>query len=213
MNRIPTRAVAAVLAVVAVLAAAGTVAVILLRGPGSITITAVFRRTPGLFPGNHVDVLGIPVGTIKKVTAEPNDVIVVMSVHSDVRVPRDAKAVLMAPGVVNDRYVELTPAYTDGGGPVMRDHDVIPMTNTAIPLDTNQILGSIDQLTKALGPEGANRSGALSLALHNVARELHGNGKHIHATTVALGNLVGSLSDTAPELASTIRNLASLTRR
>jgi phospholipid/cholesterol/gamma-HCH transport system substrate-binding protein len=212
VRRIPASVIAAVVAMAVVLVAVGAVLIIVFRGPDSITISAVFRRTPGLFPGNHVDVLGIPVGTIKKVTAEPHDVIVVMSVHSDVKVPADAKAVLMAPGVVNDRYVELTPAYSDAGGPVLKDDANIPLSNTAIPLDTNQILGSIDSLTKALGPEGANRNGALSLALHNVARELNGNGKHIHATTIALSKLVGSLSGTAPELAATIRNLAGLTQ-
>jgi phospholipid/cholesterol/gamma-HCH transport system substrate-binding protein len=185
-------------------------AVVVLRGPGTITVTAEFRRAPGLYVGNHVDVLGITVGTIKKVTAEPNGVIVEMAVHDNIKIPAQAKAVLMAPGVVNDRYVELTPAYD--GGLVMADHATIPVDRTAIPLDTNQILSSLDGLTKALGPTGANRNGAFSQALHNIARELQGNGKHIHATTVALSQLVSSVSRTAPAFADTIRNLADLTQ-
>ena len=34
-----------------------------------------------------------------------------MSYDADVKIPADAKAVIIAPSIVGDRYVQLTPAY------------------------------------------------------------------------------------------------------
>ena len=81
------------------------------------TLTAEFPRTVSIYQGSDVRVLGVPVGKIDSVTPSGTQVIVTMHYDADVQVPADAKAVIISPSIVGDRFVQLTPAYT--GGPVL----------------------------------------------------------------------------------------------
>src|SRR3954454_6862731 len=99
------RALVAGTATVALLAAGGCGVI----GGDQKTITAHFTDSIGLFPGNHVDVLGVPIGTVTKVEPQGTSVAVTMRIPSDVKVPANAGALIIPPTVITDRYVELTP--------------------------------------------------------------------------------------------------------
>ena len=66
----------------------------------------------------------------------------------------------MPPSIVSDRYIQLSPVYRSG--PVLEDNTVLGRDRTAAPLELDDIFGSLNQLNKALGPDGANKDGALS---------------------------------------------------
>ena len=70
------------------------------------------RATISVYEGSDVRVLGVPVGTVTRVEPTGTDVTVTMAYDDDVKLPADAKAVIIAPSVVGDRYVQLTPAYS-----------------------------------------------------------------------------------------------------
>ena len=93
---------------VALLIVIGLVGAVASRGGSTQTISAQFSEAPGLYAGNHVDMLGIPVGSVTSIQPGPDYVLVKMSVRSDVKIPADAGAVIMAPTVVADRFVQLT---------------------------------------------------------------------------------------------------------
>lgn len=173
-----------------------------------MTITARFATTPGLYKGNQVKILGMPVGTVTSVHPGPNYVSVVMHVPASTRIPASAKAVILAPQVVNDRYVQLTPAYT--GGPLMTNHAVIPVANTAVPISVDEIIKSLDQLAVALGPSGANRSGALSALIASAAKAFGPNGAPVHSTLTSLGQAFGALSSQGPDLTTLLNSLGNL---
>ena len=97
--------------VVALLVAAGFT---FLGGEERKTLTAHFPRTVSLYEGSDVRVLGVAVGTVDSVTPSGTDVVVKISYEESVKIPSDAKAVIISPSVVGDRYVQLTPAYTGG---------------------------------------------------------------------------------------------------
>jgi phospholipid/cholesterol/gamma-HCH transport system substrate-binding protein len=182
-----------------------------LSSSGSPTrLTAYFAETPGLYPGNSVDVLGIPVGRITSVTPQPGHVAVAMTINAGIRIPASATAFLMAPNVVNDRYVELDPAYT--GGRYLPDHAVIGTDHTAVPESVDQIIGSLDQLAVALGPRGANASGALSQLFHRAAQAFAGDGPAIHTTIGSFGQALSALSANSSQLTALIDNMGNLTR-
>ena len=130
------------------------IAALVTNGGSSMTISARFATAPGLYTGNSVDVLGMPVGKVTKITPGPTYVTVVMQVPSSTPIPARADALVMAPQVVNDRYVQLNPGYT--GGPRIQDNAVIPMSRTAVPISVDGIVDSLDQLARALGPNGVN---------------------------------------------------------
>ncbi|BAN29658.1 hypothetical protein MAHJHV61_50420 [Mycobacterium avium subsp. hominissuis] len=79
-------------------------------------IVGYFTSAVGLYPGDQVRVLGVPVGTIDTIDPRPTDVKITMSVSQDVKVPKDAKAIIMSPNLVAARFIQLTPAYTGGAG-------------------------------------------------------------------------------------------------
>ncbi len=114
-----------------------------------------------------------------KVTPGPTYVTVVMQVPATTPIPAGAQAVLMAPQVVNDRYVQLDPAYS--GGPLMarRCH---PDRRTQVAISVDEIIDSLDALAKALGPNGANAHGALSDFVASAAKAFGPNGAALHST-------------------------------
>jgi phospholipid/cholesterol/gamma-HCH transport system substrate-binding protein len=208
VKRIPlkTRLVAATGLVVALVA--GGIVALVTGGTAPMTITARFATAPGLYPDNFVDVLGMPVGKVIKVTPGPTYVTVAMQVPASLAIPAHAQAIIMAPQVVNDRYVQLNPAYT--GGPRMRNHAVIPASRTETPISVDGIVDSLDQLAKTLGPNGVNAHGALSAFVSSSAHAFGGDGAELHSTLTSLGSALGALSSKSPQLTALFDNLGNL---
>jgi phospholipid/cholesterol/gamma-HCH transport system substrate-binding protein len=173
------------------------------------TLTAHFTRTVGLYPGSEVRVLGVPVGTVRSVTPEGTTVRVVLDVDADQKIPADAKAAILSPSLVSDRYVQLLPAWT--GGPVMHDGGDIPVDRTAVPVELDRVAQSLDDLAVGLGPDGANADGSLSRLLHTAARNLDGQGDDVNEAITELSKAVGTLSDGRGDLFGTVTNLQSFT--
>jgi phospholipid/cholesterol/gamma-HCH transport system substrate-binding protein len=128
---------------------------------------------------------------------------------SAVKVPANAGAVIVAPSLVSDRYVQLLPAYTSG--PVMRSGAIIARERTAVPVELDRISQSLDDLLVALGPGGANKNGALSRVLDTGAKNLKGQGTAIHDTTHDLSLALQTLAGGKNDLFSTVENLQSFT--
>ena len=205
------RIVIAVAAGLAVLLVGGFVIYRVFIHQDTYKITARFTATPGLYPGNTVDILGVPKGTVDSLTPTPHYVDVVLSLPTDVKVPAGAKAVLMAPNPVSDRFVELTPPYT--GGPTLQPGAVIDVTDTVVPLELDSIYSSLDNLATSLGPEGANAHGDLSALLHALAGLANGNGKHLHQVIDRVAAALPALTAHPQDLAALIRGLDQLTGR
>jgi phospholipid/cholesterol/gamma-HCH transport system substrate-binding protein len=210
VRRIPLRKVVTVVVVALVALLAGGIAVLVTSGPSTMTFSARFATAPGLFTGNAVDVLGMQVGSVTKITPGPTYVTVAMQVPAGSPIPADADALIMAPQVVNDRYVQLNPGYS--GGPLMQDNAVIPLSRTAVPISVDGIVDSLDQLARALGPNGANAHGALSAFVASSARAFGGDGTALHSTLTSLGQALGALSSKSPQLTALFDNLGNLSQ-
>lgn len=169
------------------------------------TLTASFPRTVSLYEGSDVRILGVPVGTVESVTPTGTDVTVTMSYDAKYKLPDDAKAVIISPAVVGDRFVQLTPVYT--GGKVLEDGAKLSIERTATPLELDEIYESIDQLTVALGPRGANSNGSLTNLLDSTAENFAGQGKQFHETITNLGKFTGTLENSKEELFGTVREM------
>ena len=184
-----------------VVAAAFTV----LGGEDRKTLTALFPRTISVYEGSDVRILGVPVGTVDSVTPSGTDVVVTMSYDADVQIPAEAEAVIISPSVVGDRYVQLTPAYT--GGELLADNATLEADRTAVPLELDQIYENLDRLNVALGPNGANRNGALSDLLEVTAENFGGQGEELNQTIQDVGKFSQTLSDNREEFFSSTRAL------
>jgi virulence factor Mce-like protein len=161
-------------------------------------VTAYFPRAVSVYEGSDVRVLGVAVGQVEEVEPEGTKVKVVMTYDAEVEIPKTAQAVLISPSVVGDRYIQLTPAYESG--PVMADNTVIDVDRTAIPLELDEIYSSIDELTVALGPQGANKDGALTDLLEQTAKNFGGQGAAFHQTIKDFGRFSETLDNNKDEL-------------
>jgi phospholipid/cholesterol/gamma-HCH transport system substrate-binding protein len=132
-----------------------------------------------------------------------------MSYDAGVKVPDDAKAVIVSPSIVGDRFVQLTPVWTDG--PVLDDGATLQTDRTAVPLELDQIYQSLDDLTVALGPDGANAKGALTDLLETTAANFGGQGAKFHQTIQDFSQLTGR-STTTRRSSSARRGLEGLIR-
>jgi phospholipid/cholesterol/gamma-HCH transport system substrate-binding protein len=172
-------------------------------------VTGMFSRAVGLYPGSDVRVLGVPIGTVISVTPEGDQVAVEFEYDAAVKIPANAMAAVVSPSLVSDRYVQLLPAYTSG--PVMTSGSTIARDHTAVPVELDRISQSLDDLMVALGPDGANKNGALSRLLDTGAKNLNGQGGAIHDTTHDLSLALQTLAGGKDDLFSTVKNLQSFT--
>ncbi|MFE3174283.1 MCE family protein [Amycolatopsis sp. NPDC059090] len=180
-----------------------------LRDTGGTKISAYFGKTVGLYAGSSVRVLGVAVGEVTAVTPEGQAVRVDMKVNDDVPIPKDVGAVVVSPSLVSDRYVQLTPSYDSG--PTLASGTVLARDKTATPVELDDLYASLDKLSTALGPNGANKNGAFSDLLDTAAANLKGNGKDLNSTVTRLADLAGTLDDSKDDLFSTVKNLNSFT--
>ena len=178
-------------------------------GGGTRHITAYFTRTIGLYQGNDVRILGVKVGKIDKLTVQGTRVKVEISYDGKYQLPSDVQAVIVPPSVVSDRYIQLTPAYT--GGPVLADHAVLDTDRTQVPLEFDEIFRNLDQLNVALGPQGANKHGALSRLIDISAKNLNGNGQVLNGALKQFSAAISTLAGSRTDLFATVRQLQKFT--
>jgi phospholipid/cholesterol/gamma-HCH transport system substrate-binding protein len=179
-------------------------------GERGTRITAYFDKAVGVYPGSEVKVLGVSVGQIDTVVPQGSVVRVELTVDGGVEIPAGAHAVEVAPSLVSDRYVQLTPAYE--AGPLMASGTVIPRERTETPVELDDLAASVNELATALGPNGANANGALSNVLDTAAANLSGNGELLGNTIRELSAAAATLSNSSGDLFSTVDNLQRFTK-
>ncbi len=169
------------------------------------TLTVDFPRTNSLYEGSDVRVLGVPVGEVKKLKAQGDHVEVTLTYETDVRLPADVKAVIISPAIVGDRFVQLAPAYS--GGAVLPDNTKLGIDRTAVPVELDEIFKSLNDLSVALGPKGANKDGTLSNLIEDSAKQLDGQGQQLNETLTNFAKLNTTLSDNKDELFGSVQEI------
>ena len=200
MKKIVIAAVAAVLVV-----AIATAGYFVYVGVTRTTVVAQFSSTTGLYAGDDVRVLGVNVGKVRSIDPQGDDATVTMDIDSDVSIPADAQAVIIAQSLVSARFVQLTPVYA--GGPELADDAVIPLERTAVPVEWDEIKTELTKLSTALGPDGVDEQGPAGRFIDVAAENLDGNGESLRSTLTELSDTMRVLSDGRTDLFATIRNL------
>ena len=175
---------------------------------GGHKVTAYFPSAVGLYPGDDVRVVGVPVGKIDAIEPRTSDVKVTMTVKDGVKVPADARALIIAPNLVAARFIQLTPAYT--GGEVLADDASIGLDRTAVPVEWDEVKEQLTQLSAQLGPQQESMQGPLSSVVNQAAATFDGNGDSFRQALRELSQTAGRLGDSRTDLFGTIRNLQVL---
>lgn len=175
------------------------------KSDGKKYLTVDFEQTNSVYKGSDVKILGVPVGTVQSLKPRGNVVRVKIAYDGKQKLPADVKAVVVSPSIVGDRFVQLSPAYN--GGPTLEDHALLSVERTAVPIELDAVYQSLDDLSVALGPKGANKEGALSNLLDGTAKQLDGQGAQINETIKNFGKLSTTLDNNKDELFGGVREV------
>jgi virulence factor Mce-like protein len=174
-------------------------------------MVAQFDNSAGLYPTNNVQVLGMKVGSVTKVTPKTGYVEVEFTVDKNVKIPADAQAVTLQTSILAERSIELTPPYR--GGPALEDNTTIPLTRTKTPVEFTRTLDMVDRLASSLNGDGKG-NGAVRTLVDSAAAMADGNGERIKS---ALGELSKALklsadggAQTKEQLTAVVDNLSTL---
>ncbi len=174
-------------------------------------MTAQFDSASGLYEGNVVAVLGMPVGKITKINAKGGYVEVEFTVDRRVKVPAGAQAVTVSTSILTDRQIELTPPYR--GGPILENHDTIGLTRTKTPVEFSRVLGVLDHVTKSLEGDG-HGGGPVADVLNNGTKVVDGNGGQIKSALDELSKALRLSSDggaaTREQITTIVKNISTL---
>jgi phospholipid/cholesterol/gamma-HCH transport system substrate-binding protein len=177
-------------------------------GVGRTHLVAYFDNSNGIFVGDEVRIVGVPVGTIDKIEPQPLRVKISFWLDDQYKVPADAKAVILSPSLVTARAIQLTPAYTSG--PVMADNTVIPQERTAVPVEFDDFRQQLQKLDDALQPTQPGGVSPLGAFVHTTADNLRGQGVTIRDTIIKLSQAISALGDHSNDLFTTLKNLSIL---
>jgi phospholipid/cholesterol/gamma-HCH transport system substrate-binding protein len=199
----------AVVATLAVILTIGVVFAVRMSGTSNrIHVTAYFANSNGVFVGDEVRVLGMPVGTIDAIEPQPGGAKIGFWVDQKFKVPAEANAAIIAPSLVSVRAVQLTPAYTTG--PVMTNGAVIPKERTVVPVEWDDLRVQLQRLSDTLQPTQPGGVSTLGEAINTAADNLRGQGNSIRDTLTKMSQAFDALGDHSSDWFSTIKNVSTL---
>lgn len=205
-RRIPPRPIA--IAVVVLVVAAGLLSWRLAQDDPTL-VTADFADTTGVYAGNDVLYLGVPVGEITRIEGRGTTMRVHMELDPGTDLPADAGAEILQTSLITDRVVELGPAYV--GGPRLASGAHIDVAHTRSPATVDEIARTVSRLTRALNrttPGGTDIGDVIGRA----ADTLDGNGPRIRRAIVESTEALRTLNAHGGDVQAVVRNLARLTR-
>ena len=167
-------------------------------------VTAYFDRAISLYPSSGVRVLGLPAGKVTDVEVVGARVKVEMTIKESVPIPPDASATIVPLSLIGERYVQLTPAWTEGQ-PRAKDGMVIPLSRTDIPVEPDEALAAVKKFIDTLDPDA---TGAL---VQNLADDLDGNGAGLNRALEGLAGLTTTFADKDQQLVSIIDHFDAFT--
>jgi phospholipid/cholesterol/gamma-HCH transport system substrate-binding protein len=175
---------------------------------GTYTVVGYFTSATGLYPGDDVRVVGVPIGSIESISPEADAVKITMRVQDSVKLPADARAVIIAPNIVAARFIQLAPAYKQGQA--MKDGGSIGLDRTAVPVEWDDVKSQLTQLSQQLGPRAGQVQGPLGAFINQAADTFDGNGDSFRRALRELSQTAGRLGDSRTDLFGTVKNLQIL---
>jgi phospholipid/cholesterol/gamma-HCH transport system substrate-binding protein len=200
---------AVVISVVAALAVlvAGYGGWLLIRKMTTNTVVAYFAQTYSLYPGDDVQIMGVPVGAIDEVEPAGDKMKVTFHYKSKYKVPADASAVILNPTLVASRNIQLEPPYN--GGAALADNAVIPIERTQVPVEWDDLRDNISKTVSELGPTPEQPRGPFGDTIESLSDGLAGKGKAINKSLNSLSTALLAINDSRGETFAVLRGLAA----
>lgn len=199
-----TRTALVVVGVAATVAAA--VALVPQTATTSLVITAQFENSVGLYQGNDVSVLGMPVGKVSKITPKDSYVEVELTIDKNIDVPADVSAATVSTSILTDRHVELTPPYH--GGPKLASGDALGLSRTHTPVEFDRTLAMINKLSRSLS--GDHKGGGPLADLIGLGAQIStGSGAELRTTLDRMSQALRLGADSGARTKKDIQTIAA----
>jgi len=103
-------------------------------GDNSYSLVAKFTTVTGLRIGSPVNILGIDVGRVEKITMDQENqkAVVELRIKKDIKIYDDAIASIKTEGLIGDKYLNIDPG---GGGDLLKPNGVITETQAAMDIE------------------------------------------------------------------------------
>ncbi|MBV8930344.1 MAG: virulence factor Mce family protein, partial [Mycobacteriaceae bacterium] len=170
------------------------------------SVVAYFPEALALYPGDKVQIMGVPVGQIDKIEPAGDKMKVTFHYAKKYDVPANASASILNPTLVASRVIQLSPPYT--GGPVLKNGAVIPIERTQVPVEWDELRNSINRILQGLGPTPEQPKGPFGDIIESAANGFAGKGKQFNDTLNALSEAVTTLNQGRGDFFAVIRSLA-----
>ncbi|MEY2423949.1 MAG: phospholipid/cholesterol/gamma-HCH transport system substrate-binding protein [Acidimicrobiaceae bacterium] len=178
-------------------------------GGKTYKLIAYFPRAVSVYKSSQVKVLGLPAGTVDSVEVVGTEVKVVMSIESNIPVPKDVSALIAPQSLIGERYIALSPAWQQG---VEKAPDGMELRNTPsdpnrviIPVEPDEALAELKKFVDALDPEG------LGKLINNLSDDLQGQGPTLNHALDQVSQIVVTFADKDQQLADIVDHFDKFT--
>ena len=174
------------------------------------------RSVEGLGPGSVIQLLGVPIGNVKKIKLIPeksNEVLVVLNIYKEFQsmIPVDSRAYIKSQGALGDMFVLIRPG--NNHGEVLKDEDFIELgTPTGILAALSEDNSPLDKLSDILT--------GIKVLLERVSSEEEDDNilSNLEEVTMELKTLLANINKildgtTKDELKSLLADLSSVVNK
>lgn len=128
---------------------------------GSNTYTAELEHSAGLRVGEEVQVAGVGVGDVRKITLDGQHVKVEFTVDKDIDLGKNTTAEVKVATLLGTHFLLLSPS---GGGELSNEH--IPLAQTRVPFNLQDVINETGDLSQKLNVDTIRK------ALNTVAKTM-----------------------------------------
>ncbi|MFN2388991.1 MAG: MCE family protein [Actinomycetota bacterium] len=162
------------------------------------SVYAFFPDAGGVFTNQEVTYRGITVGQVGTMEIVPEGVKIELRIGSETKIPaRDVEARVMFKSAVGEQFVDLLPA--SSSGPYLGDGAEIPMSQTTIPVSTQELLTTLENVLRGVPPE------SLEGAVDSLGVGLTGRGPDIATILESTAELADLFADRSGDIESLLR--------
>jgi phospholipid/cholesterol/gamma-HCH transport system substrate-binding protein len=186
------------------------------------TVTAHFKNTAGLDNKSPVQVAGVEIGRVNKITLDKNMAKAAMTIKEDVKIPVDSKIAIKSFGILGDKYLEIivgnATTYLKDGDELSdvvsyADYDEIFQNVSIAARNFGQTMDDIKEVLGEGGKEDLRKSLSNISAASGEFKEMlasnKGNVKKIVNNVAEASNKIGPLADKADATLTQINTIVA----
>lgn len=181
-------------------------------------VNVYFDSATGLAEDVQVEIAGVEVGRVRKISLENGKALVVLRLNSDVRLTKDAKAVIRTKGILGDKYVELVQG--SPSAPPLKEGDRIVRTVPTADMDTlmltlQEVAENINKLTNSLANVVAGEKGEASLnsIIENIKEMVATLNKSVQENNDDIRSIISNVRKASEKMGALIAGMNDITSK